>query len=110
MEKIFATTEEGIPWKVMLETEYDNGVTLQHWLALWHKSFVIDTKEAFKNLVYVGYCGQMKNAISLKNFRAKDAFKSSSKRKVFNCYLIGNSSCGKVFLFKYVHMILVNIS
>jgi hypothetical protein len=35
MEKIFATTEKGIPWKVNLETQYDNGVTFDIWIGLW---------------------------------------------------------------------------
>jgi hypothetical protein len=63
MEKIFATTEKGIPWKVNLETHYDSGVTFDIWIGLWQKSFSLNPKEAFKNLVYIGYCGRMKDAI-----------------------------------------------
>ena len=39
MDKIFATTEKGIPWRVKMETFYENGVTYDLWLALWQKSF-----------------------------------------------------------------------
>ena len=39
MEKIFATTEKGVPWKVKLETVYDNGITYDIWIGLWHKLF-----------------------------------------------------------------------
>lgn len=37
MEKIFATTENGIPWRVKQETKYENGVTFDIWIALWQK-------------------------------------------------------------------------
>jgi hypothetical protein len=39
MEKIFATTEKGVPWRTKLETVYENGVTYEHWLGLWQKIF-----------------------------------------------------------------------
>ena len=77
MEKIFATTEKGIPWKVHLETQYDNGVTYDIWIGLWQKLFSLNTKEAFKNLVYIGYCGRMKDAISVKKFKLRDLLKTS---------------------------------
>ena len=35
MEKIFSTTEKGIPWDVKEETVYDNGVTYDNWIGLW---------------------------------------------------------------------------
>lgn len=37
MEKIFATTETGLPWKVKQETHYNNGVSFETWIALWQK-------------------------------------------------------------------------
>lgn len=63
LERIFATTEKGVPWKVSQETVYDNGVTYDVWVGLWQKFFCLNTKEAFKNLVYIGYCARMKDAI-----------------------------------------------
>lgn len=39
MERIFATTEGGIPWKVRQETQYEGGVTYENWLGLWYKYF-----------------------------------------------------------------------
>jgi len=36
MDKIFATTERGTPWKIKLETQMEsNGVTKENWIALW---------------------------------------------------------------------------
>jgi len=89
MEKIFATTERGMPWRTKFETHYENGVSYEHWLGLWQKLFSNDPKEAFKNLVYIGYCGKMKDAVIIIKSKVKDLLKIS-KRKVFNCYVIGN--------------------
>jgi hypothetical protein len=72
LDRIFATTEKGIPWKVKLETVYDNGISFDIWVGLWQKYLSINIKEAFKNLVYIGYCGTMKDAITLKRFKAID--------------------------------------
>lgn len=63
MDKIFATMESGIPWKVKLETHYDRGVTFDNWIALWQKFVNLEPYEAFKNLVYIGYCARMKDAL-----------------------------------------------
>lgn len=63
MEKVFFTIAKGIPWKVSLETQYDNGVTFDIWIGLWQKFFSLNTKEAFKYFVYIGYCGRMKDAV-----------------------------------------------
>jgi len=63
LERIFATTKKGIPWKVSLETQYENGVSFDIWIGLWQMAFAVKPKEAFKNLVYIGYCGKMKEAV-----------------------------------------------
>jgi hypothetical protein len=63
LEKIFATTEKGMPWKVKMETAYDNGIIFDNWIGLWQKFFSTNPKEAFVNLVYIGYCGLLKEAI-----------------------------------------------
>jgi hypothetical protein len=63
LEKIFATTERGMPWKVKMETSYDNGIIFDNWIGLWQKFFSTNPKEAFVNLVYIGYCGLLKEAI-----------------------------------------------
>ncbi len=95
MQKIFATIDKGVPWKLKLETEYDNNlIDLERWIALWQKFYCHNIKEAFKNLVYLGYCGSMENSAQLKKVKIGDLLKVS-KRKVFNCYIIGSHSCGK---------------
>ncbi len=77
MEKIFATTVDGVPWKVKSETVYDSGVTFDNWIGLWQKYFNLHTVEAFKNFVYIGYCGRMKDAISCKRYKVRDLLKPS---------------------------------
>ena len=89
MEKIFATTEKGVPWRVKQETMYDNGITYEIWLALWQKFFSLNPKDAFKNLVYIGYCGTFKDAIQIIKYKPRDLLKTST-RKVFNCFIIGH--------------------
>ena len=90
MERIFATVETGIPWKkCRLETIVENnGVTIENWIGLWQKYFSQDPREAFKSLVYIGYGGKIKNAINLFKYKITDSLKAS-KRKVFNCYILG---------------------
>jgi hypothetical protein len=90
LDKIFATTEIGIPWRVKSETVYENGITYDIWIALWQKFFSQNPKEAFKNLVYIGYCGRFKDAITIYKYKIKDLLKIS-KRKVFNCYVVGHT-------------------
>ncbi len=71
LDRIFATCENGIPWKVKGETKYDNGITLEGWLGLWVKAFTLNPKEGFKYLVQLGYCGRMKDAVDLIQFKPK---------------------------------------
>lgn len=98
LEKIFETTEKGVPWNVRQETVYDNGISLEIWIGLWQKFFYLETYEAFKTLYYIGYCGKMKQAFTMKKFRVRDLLKPSAK-KVFNCYIVGLNGCGKVIYF-----------
>ncbi len=46
-------------------------------------------------MVYLGYCGLFKDAILIKPQRSKDLLKVSP-RSVFNCYIVGTPSSGKV--------------
>lgn len=90
LERIFATTERGVPWRVKQETVFENGIVYEIWLALWQKFFSLNPKEAFKNLVYIGYCAKFKDAITIYKYKIKELLKVS-KRKVFNCYVIGHT-------------------
>jgi len=91
MERIFATTELGMPWRARYETKYENGVTFDIWIALWQRFMSECPKEAFKNLVYIGYCARMKDAIHIVKKKLSNQLKIS-ERKVFNCYVFGHQS------------------
>ena len=69
---------------------YEQGLTLQNWIGLWQKLFNEDTLEAFKNLVYLGYCDKLTKAISKKVMKKSDLTKPS-RRNVFNVYLVGSN-------------------
>jgi len=89
MDRIFATKEEGIPWRVRMETVYDSGVTFDGWLALWQKYLSHRPREAYESLLYIGYCGKMRDAVTVYPYKLTDALKQSKRRRVFNIYLVG---------------------
>lgn len=62
---------------------------------MWNKYFQKDTKTAFRDLVYIGFCGQLKDAIQPIMARPRDIFGVPTSRKTFNCLLVGASSSGK---------------
>lgn len=100
IDRIFLPTESGrCPWEVNRETVYDRaqnfdpsqtgeGITLETWVGLWIKYVNIDTLEAFRDLVLIGYCGQLKDAIHLVKFKPKDVHSVPKTRKSFNCLVI----------------------
>ena len=95
LDRIFLPTESGkCPWDVETETVYERvdkgakGITMETWVGLWIKYFNTDTMMAFRDLVLIGYCGQMRDAINLVKFRPKDVHGVSKSRKVFNCLVI----------------------
>mmetsp|Transcript_42022 Transcript_42022/g.55367 ORF Transcript_42022/g.55367 Transcript_42022/m.55367 type:complete len:83 (+) Transcript_42022:990-1238(+) len=77
VEKVFATTEQGVcPWDILKETVYEGsvgielvdnsadrnysnagGISIENWVGLWNKYFHNDAKAAFRDLVYIGFCG-----------------------------------------------------
>jgi hypothetical protein len=89
LEKIFATLEKGIPWKVKSHTLFDQGITFDNWLGLWHKYFSESPREAFTSLVYVGYGGKLRNVVNVIKYKETDKLKVS-KQTVFNCYVISH--------------------
>lgn len=50
---------------------------------------------AFRDLVYIGFCGKMEDAIHPIKARPRDIFGVPSTRKTFNCLVVGASSSGK---------------
>ena len=75
LDRIFATTENGIPWKVKLETVYENGITYDIWIGLWQKFFSQNTLEAFKYLTYIGYCGRFIDTVTIFKNKKRDLLK-----------------------------------
>jgi hypothetical protein len=69
---------------------YENGVgiTRDNWIALWQKFFSLNPREAFKNLVYIGYQDRFRDAVQVFKYKESDVLKVS-KRKVFNCFIVG---------------------
>ena len=84
VERVFATTEQGVcPWDILKETVYESsragnfepadstdrnseasgGISIENWIGLWNKYFHKDAKMAFRDLVYIGFCGQLQDAI-----------------------------------------------
>jgi hypothetical protein len=70
-------------------------VTLEVWIGLWQKYFSHDPKMAFASLIYIGYCSKMAEAITVYKCSPADYLKTS-KRKVFNAYIISHHSCEKL--------------
>ena len=118
IDKIFATTELGqCPWDTLKETVYESrggnfgaepgaepadraydnqsGISLENWVGMWIKYFQKDVKAAFRDLVYVGFCGQLKDAIHPVIARPRDITGVPASRKVFNCLLVGGQGSGK---------------
>lgn len=70
-------------------------MTFEVWIGLWQKYFSEDPKKAFASLVYIGYCSKMNEAIILYKFNPTDYLKTS-KRKVFNAYILCHHSCERL--------------
>jgi GTPase SAR1 family protein len=79
------------------------GVSIENWIGLWLKHFNKDPKVAFRDMIYVGYCGKMKDAIVPIHARPRDINGVPSFRKSFNALVIGAQNCGKTsFLRSFV--------
>jgi hypothetical protein len=62
---------------------------VENWIGLWLKHFNQNPKQAFRDLIYVGYCAQMKDAIVPIFARPRDVQGVPSIRKTFNALVIG---------------------
>ena len=115
-ERVFATTELGAcPWDILSETVYENrragnmdhaeavdrnheassGISIENWIGLWIKYFQRDPKVAFRDLVYIGFCGKLEDAIHPIKSRPRDIFGVPAVRKSFNCLVVGAQGSGK---------------
>lgn len=107
LDRVFASTELGLcPWDAERETQYEHalkvhpdeesktqsssGITLESWVGLWLKYFNTDIHTAFRDLVLIGYCGQLKDAIHLVKFKPKDVHGVAKSRKAFSCLVVGD--------------------
>ena len=110
IDRIFSTTELGqCPWDTLRETAYESnragsnfesepiegGISIENWIGLWNKYFHKDPKVAFRDLVYIGFCGTLADAIHPVRARPRDIFGVPSSRKTFNCLVVGSSGSGK---------------
>ena len=116
MDKIFSTTELGFcPWDTLSETVYESGVSLagrerlqdsmagssgggvslENWIAMWVKYFSTDVKNAFRDLVYIGFVGVLKDAIEVIKVRPRDIHGVPPYRKTFTALVVGLSGSGK---------------
>ena len=75
--------------------ESQGGISLENWIGLWLKHFNLDPKLAFRDLVYVGFCGSMKEAIEPIFARPRHINGIPQSRKTFNCFVVGGSGSGK---------------
>ena len=95
------------PWDTLRETAYESepvvdrnyeaqgGISIENWIGLWNKYFHKDPKVAFRDLVYIGFCGSLADAIHAVKARPRDIFGVPSSRKTFNCLVVGASGSGK---------------
>ena len=103
IQEIFKTTVDPIPWQIRNEVktvEDKNGLIgvdqyqFNSWVGLWQKYFSYDYQEAFKSLVYLGFCESFEDSSKIRNHRIGSLLKEV-KRNVFNVYVVGNSNVGK---------------
>ena len=69
--------------EALRSSEGQSGVSLNNWIGLWIKHFNSNPKRAFRDLVYVGYNGKLKDAIIPIAFRPRDVMGVPSQRKTF---------------------------
>ena len=121
LDRIFLPTETGkCPWDASSETIYENpnklkfdsedkekvgeGITLESWVGLWIKYFNQDAMAAFRDLVLIGYCGQMRDAIHLVKFKPKDVNGVPKTRKSFNCLVVSQAQdLSSRFMDAFIH-------
>lgn len=104
-ERVFMTNGEGCPFNMMRQTAVEDpkgttvsksvGVSVENWIALWLMHFNNEPVRAFRDLVYSGYQGTMREAIVPIFSRGKDVLMAPSKRSFFNVLVLGASGAGK---------------
>ncbi len=106
VERVFQSSPFECPWQIQKETLFESakigqpdnqkiGISIENWIGLWLKHFNTDPKLAFRDLIYVGYCGQMKDAIMPIHARPRDVSGVPHARKCFTALVIGAQNSGK---------------
>lgn len=64
VERVFNTSPFGCTWSLAKDTAIDSkqGISIENWIGLWLKHINTDPLTAFRDIYYIGYCGQMKDA------------------------------------------------
>ena len=64
IEEIFSSVPKGVPFNLVRSVGFsDNKLSLTSWTALWQMLFALDYKNAYRNIVYIGYTGTFKSFI-----------------------------------------------
>ncbi|KAF8610323.1 mitochondrial Rho GTPase [Ceratobasidium sp. AG-I] len=89
-------TSPGNPWAAEDDEGVDGTITLQHWLAKWSMTTLLDHKQTLAYLAYLGYnTGPTTSALKITKPRRAERRKGCVTRNVFLCYVVGAGGSGK---------------
>ncbi|KAG9096861.1 ERMES complex Ca(2+)-binding regulatory GTPase gem1 [Ceratobasidium sp. 370] len=89
-------TSPGNPWVEDDDEGVDGTITLQHWLAKWSMTTLLDHKKTLAYLAYLGYnTGPTTSALKITKPRRVERRKGRVTRNVFLCYVVGAAGSGK---------------
>ncbi|KAG9089181.1 ERMES complex Ca(2+)-binding regulatory GTPase gem1 [Ceratobasidium sp. UAMH 11750] len=89
-------TSPGNPWVADDDEGVDGTITLQHWLAKWSMTTLLDHKKTLAYLAYLGYnAGPTTSALKITKPRRAERRKGKVTRNVFLCYVVGAAGSGK---------------
>ncbi|KDN51898.1 hypothetical protein RSAG8_00449, partial [Rhizoctonia solani AG-8 WAC10335] len=95
LENLF-NTSPGNPWAAEDDEGVDGTITLQHWLAKWSMTTLLDHKITLAYLAYLGYnAGPTTGALKITKPRRPERRKDRVTRNVFLCYVVGGAGSGK---------------
>ncbi|CAE6423501.1 unnamed protein product [Rhizoctonia solani] len=95
LENLF-NTSPGNPWAAEDDEGVDGTITLQHWLAKWSMTTLLDHKKTLAYLAYLGYnTGPTTGALKITKPRRAERRKDKVTRNVFLCYVVGAAGAGK---------------
>ncbi|XP_024020110.1 mitochondrial Rho GTPase 1 [Morus notabilis] len=99
LEELFSTAPESpfskAPYKDVVEQNAIGGLSLDGFLSQWALMTLLDPAFSMKNLIYIGYSGDISSAIRVTRKRCLDRKKQESKRNVYQCFVFGPKKAGK---------------